>query len=293
MTMAGAGSPQMPGGVLTATKYIPESNLGPSPAWVVFGVSQGGHAALATGEVVARGYGVELQLKGIVAAEPGSELDYGVPYVDGGLGGAAPGGYLPPDMSTYLYEEVFAGLSLENPFQSKDIYTNYALGAFAHTAGAGCQDDGSHWIPIDNAYLANGHPWFQSSIPSAEYQTARDALTSNSPGHAPSPAGALAFIIQVVGDPVIWKERTDLLVARERATNPGQDWTYCLWQGQNLTEPDGGPTPYTARPQNHDGFAFAFGKYGVQIPVCVMANGSTVAEDPDYVRRWTTAAFAR
>jgi hypothetical protein len=279
--------------LVRAVRDIPGANAGTSPAWVVFGVSQGGHAALATAEVVARGYGAELQLKGIIAAEPGSELDYGVPYVDGGLGGATPGGYLPPDMSLYLYEEVFAGLSLENPFQSKDLYTNYALGAFAHTAGAGCQDDGSHWIPIDNAYLANGHPWYQSSIPPGEYQTARNALTSNSPGHAPSPASVPAFVIQVVGDPIIWKERTDQLVARERATNPAEDWTYCLWQGQNLTEPDGGPTPYTDRAQNHDGFAFAFGAHGAQQPVCVSADGGVVIEDSDYVRRWTTAAFAR
>lgn len=45
--------------------------------------------------------------------------------------------------------------------------------------------------------------------------------------------------------------------------------------------------------QNHDGFAFVFGANGAQSPVCDLSDGGSIAGDPDYVRRWTTAAFAR
>jgi hypothetical protein len=278
--------------LVRAARFVPEANTGAAPAWLVYGVSQGGHAALGTGEVVRRGYGSEMKLVGIVAAEPGSELDYGVPYSDGGAPDEPPDADIEPDLALYLYEEVFAGLSLENPFQCRDLYTEYALGAFSHTAGSACQGD-TGWVAIDNAYLQGGHPWYQRAISPSEYDFARGALTTNSPGHAPSPDGVPALVIQVAGDPVVRKERTDILVSRERATNPGEDWTYCLWQGTNLTEPDGGPTPYTARSQNHDGLGFAFGKYGVEAPVCVGADGATTTESPDYVRTWTRRAFAK
>src|SRR5277367_876931 len=104
-----------------------------------------------------------MQLRGVISAEPVSELGYGIPNAGDGLNRAG-NRYFEPEVFAYLYEEIIVGLSVENPYRSSVIYTPYALGAFANTAGSHCQGGGPIlWTTVDDTYADGGHPWFQSS----------------------------------------------------------------------------------------------------------------------------------
>ncbi|MEW5742556.1 MAG: hypothetical protein AB1938_26800 [Myxococcota bacterium] len=245
--------------LVRAARWLPGAGTGISPRWVALGVSQGGHAALATGEVWSRGYGAETSLRGVLAGAPGSALEDST--------------WVIPEVERLLTPMVLAGLSLEyrdlSPFQ---FLSTQALAGFGQTVGRGCLSGSivTTWATVMGAYLAPNHPLLRAD-PLLD-PVARRALRENSPGHQPTLVPI--FIGQTTGDPFVDHRRTARLVELERQTNPGRV-TACVYEGRNLA------APWTQRAANHDTFSFMFGAAN---GVCTGPSGQpTTASASDFV----------
>ncbi|MBK7862822.1 MAG: hypothetical protein IPJ65_30290 [Archangiaceae bacterium] len=238
--------------LVRAARALPDADLGPRPRWAALGVSQGGHAALATGETWTRGYGTDTELVGVMAGAPGSDL--------------ASNGYTVPELARILTPMVLVGLSLENrDLHPIDLLSSQALGAFGRTAGRGCLsfDAIDDWVSTFSLALAPNHPTLR--VDPLSVPAAAAALRANSPGNAPTRVPM--FIGQVTGDPFIDPHRTAALVALERAQNPS-GVTACVYPGNDLG------APWFARGANHDAFRWMF---GTGTGSCTGPDGGTAA----------------
>lgn len=222
--------------LVRAARFLPNANTGLSPRWLVIGQSQGGHAALATGEVFSRGYGAELELVGVVAGAPGSELDSGA--------------FIEPDIKRILIPMTLAGLSIEwRDLRASTYLSNQALGAFHHTVGSQCLTSGNviNWVSTFSTYLFPNHPTTRVDLESDPLVL--EVLQRNTPGYFPT--NVPIFIGQITGDPFVDHRRTEILVERLRELNPGK-LTFCLFPGENLDQ------LWPARVGNHNAFAAMF-----------------------------------
>lgn len=247
--------------LVRAARALPDARTGASPRWLVGGVSQGGHAALATGEVWTRGYGAETQLVGVIAGAPGNSLD--------------DPRWIVPEIRRIQITMTFAGLSLEHrDLNPADWLTDQALAAFGDTAGARCLGTNTilQWMSTYTGYIGGGNT--QRADP-ATSPAVVSVLRANSPGHQRT--AVPLFIGQVTDDPFVDHRRTrDLLLPLERQTNPASV-TACLFTGDNPGQ------PWLQQASNHDAFSFMFGARA--------ATGSCTGPDGGMVSD-TALAFA-
>jgi hypothetical protein len=221
--------------LVRATRHIEGVDVGVTPRWLVAGVSQGGHAALATGEVWSRGYGADTTLVGVVAGAPGSALEDSTNVT--------------PAIEQALAPMVLGGLALEHPeLRPTDFLSTNTLVAFARSGGGAgivskCMSSVqavSDWLSVYSFYGST----IYKKDPATD-STALPILLANSPGHESTKVPI--FIGQVEGDPFILPKRTENLVTLERKTNP-TSVTYCFY-------PQAGGT----NPANHSAFKWMFG----------------------------------
>lgn len=249
--------------LVRAARQLPNAGVGATPKWLVLGVSQGGHAALATGEVWSRGYGADTRLSGVLAGAPGALFE-NTDWVE-------------HDVERILTPMVIIGLSLEfRGVSPARLFTSQALAGFGSSAGQQCLNASTllSWVTTMNTSLV-GVPLFQVD-PLGDPAT-REALHQNSPGY--QPASVPIFIGQATGDPFVDARRTALLVELERKTNPGRV-TACVYPGENLGQ------PWLLRAQNHNTFAFMFAE---QAASCTDSAGQPTATT---ARSFVAAALA-
>lgn len=243
--------------LVRAARQLPDAALGNEPTWVVVGQSQGGHAALATGELYSRGYGSELRLLGVVAGAPSSQLT----STD----------YFESDVMNLMLPVMLAGVSIEwRDLHAKDLLTNEALSAVAQTSGTGCltADNIVPWISTFQTYLANTKLTRAPDL--SDNPGGFAALHANEPGYRATHVPI--FIGQVEGDPVIDPRRTARLLEQERHTNP-TGVTSCIYPGQNLE------LSWLARANNHDSFTAMFSDQTRASAKCKDGSGAEVTTD--------------
>lgn len=152
--------------LVRATKKLP--NVRANGSWYVAGHSQGGHAALFTGEVAAD-YAPELQLRGVIAVAPGTELNE-PSYVTS---------YMKPAAVMTL-----AGLGYDYPEIDPADYLTPEAEARLGVLETGCLNE------IVLAYvgltpLVDVDPWADQQLV--------DLLVANEPGWSPSPVPVLVL----------------------------------------------------------------------------------------------------
>jgi len=191
---------------IRVARALPEAHAG-EPA-IVVGISQGGHAALFTGEL-ADAYAPDAALRGVVALAPGAELVQAAALLTGdpsvvGFGVAIGYGFAAarPDLrlDEVLTPRALAAIDVMETGCVDDILETYA-GPAAET------------LRLDRLMQP---PW--SAL-----------LDENTPGRVPSPVPI--FVGQGEGDPLVIPELTDALVARLCAV--GDTVTYRRYPGES------------------------------------------------------------
>ena len=247
--------------LVRAARFLPNANTGLSPRWLVIGQSQGGHAALSTGEVFSRGYGAELELLGVVAGAPGAELDNGA--------------FMEPELKRILISMTLAGLSIEwRDLRASTYLTNQALAALHHTAAKQCltNDTVLSWVSTFNTYL---FPNLSTTrIDPTTDPIAAEVLRQNTPGY--SSTEVPVFIGQVTGDPFVDHRRTEILVERERILNPGK-LTVCFFAGENLGQ------LWPLRANNHNAFGAMFAPDAATRGTCTTDAGTVQTDALSFV----------
>lgn len=196
----------------------PAGDVGTNPEFAVVGSSQGGHAALGTGEMMSKGYAPELELLAILAGAPGSELQ-DLTSIDSALVGS----FVPLLLvgASVSYDTVHPSLYMTTIGQA-----NYERTTEALCIGGG--DDYAWWI----ANMTYSYPLnltVEALAAKPEYQV---YALENSPGHLPIQAPIL--VGQIEGDPLVMRARTDAMVARLK-TQPGIELTYCVYAGNGAS----------------------------------------------------------
>jgi hypothetical protein len=230
------------------------ANLPSNPRWISFGQSQGGHAAIAAAEVVARGYGSELRLLGVVAGAPASELDTGAWWAD--------------ELQNMLISNIAGTLPLEfRDLRASKWFTNEGLMVFSDVPNRICSTE-SNLLEIASKFSLVPRtfklwPWDDAA--------AKTALGINSPGRAT--INVPMFVGVVRGDPIIAHQRVDTFVQKARAKNPGKI-TFCQYKGS--ADPS---LPALARTANHNALGAMFNQttpyYG-----CTHDNSPFQKNDP-------------
>ncbi|HEY3143200.1 MAG TPA: lipase family protein [Acidimicrobiales bacterium] len=152
--------------LVRATKALP--NVRSNGTWYVAGHSQGGHAALFTAEKAA-GYAPELQLRGVIAIAPGTELNE------------------PSYVQTYMKPAavmVLAGLALDYPEIDPTDYLTPEAESRLGVLETGCLNE----IILQYAGLTplvDVDPWADQHFV--------DLLVENEPGWAPNPVPVLVL----------------------------------------------------------------------------------------------------
>ena len=189
-----------------AARALPEAHAGDSG--VVVGISQGGHAALFTGEL-AEAYAPDAGLRGVVALAPGAELAQAAMLLTG-------------DPTVVGFGVAIAhGFAAAHPeLRLEDVLTPEALGAL-DVIESGCIDDilDTYAGPAGEALRLDR--MLQPPWPAL--------LDENTPGRVPTPVPI--FVGQGEADPLVVPELTDALVARLCAI--GNDVTYRRYPGQS------------------------------------------------------------
>jgi hypothetical protein len=209
------------------------ANLPSNPRWISFGQSQGGHAAIATAEVVARGYGKEMRLLGVVAGAPASELDTGAWWTDA--------------FQNMLISNIAGTLPLEfRDLRASKWFTNEGLMVFSDVPNRICSTD-DNLLEIASKYSLAPHmfklwPWDDAA--------GKVALGINSPGRAA--IDVPMFVGVVRGDPIIAHQRVGTFVQKARILNP-KKITFCEYKGS--ADPS---LPALARTDNHNAFKAMF-----------------------------------
>jgi hypothetical protein len=186
-------------------------NLNPllSTAWAVSGHSQGGQAALFAGEI-ADTYGTGLQLKGVVAIAPASNLDLIAPEIPGTPGNG------------YLAFAVFGLAAVDPTVRPEDILAPPALNQVG-TLATGCFNEVfAAYASLTREQMVGEDGVMPDSF-LAKLAVSNPAQQSNT---------APVFLAQGDADLTIPLEITQLLLAQECAVNtvpttlkvyPGQD----------------------------------------------------------------------
>ena len=191
---------------IRAARALPDAHAGESA--VVLGISQGGHAALFTGEV-AEAYAPDAGLRGVVALAPGAELAQAAMLLTG-------------DPSVVGFGVAIAhGFAAAHPeLRLEDVLTPEALGAL-DVIETGCIDDilDTYAGPAGEALRLER--MLQPPWPAL--------LDENTPGRVPT--AVPIFVGQGEADPLVVPELTDALVARLCAI--GDDVMYRRYPGES------------------------------------------------------------
>jgi hypothetical protein len=201
--------------LVRATAAMPGTFTSARSKWLVTGVSQGGHAALATAEVYGRGYGNPGPiLKGAIAGAPASEIDNHNMWAD--------------EVERAVFAMVTAGTTLEyRDLSSSSLLNEPAITAFAGTTNKECFDSQTGLLNAAIGYAVSPYPSiFLPGKSPFQNPAILPILAKNSPGRVRLPVPV--FIGQIVGDPLIRSERTDLMVDRSRVLNKDRV-TYCRY----------------------------------------------------------------
>jgi hypothetical protein len=172
--------------IVRAARRIPWVHAGRQ--WVTVGVSQGGHASLFAGEL-ARRYAPELDLRGVVAAAPGSNLTEIFP------GDAQ----VVVDVVTVL---ALYGIADDHPEVHPEDYVTPLTAERAEVLDTGCLNEAAisiGTIPHDQLFLHDPRTT----------EPARSVAIANEPGHAPSAAPIL--LVQGTADTTVVPARTEKL----------------------------------------------------------------------------------
>ena len=184
--------------LVRATKALP--NVRSDGSWYVAGHSQGGHAALFSAEE-APAYAPELQLRGVIAVAPGTELNE------------------PSYITSYMKPAavmVAAGLALDYPELDLRDYLTPAAEAQLGVLETGCSNE------IILAFV--GITPLVDRDPFAD-QHVVDLLVENEPGHAP--AGVPVLVVQGGLDPIVPPAFTEQYI--DRACAQGDTVKYSLY----------------------------------------------------------------
>jgi hypothetical protein len=189
-----------------AARLLPDAHAGEGA--VVVGISQGGHAALFTGEL-ADDYAPDAGLRGVVALAPGAELAQAALLLTG-------------DPSVVGFGVAIGhGFAAAHPeLRLEDVLTPRALAAL-DVIETGCINDilDTYAGPADETLRLERlmqPPW-------------PALLDENTPGRVPTPVPI--FVGQGEADPLVVPELTDALVARLCAI--GDDVTYRRYAGES------------------------------------------------------------
>jgi len=172
--------------IVRAARRIPWVHAGRQ--WVTVGVSQGGHASLFAGEL-ARRYAPELDLRGVVAAAPGSNLTEIFP------GDAQ----VVVDVVTVL---ALYGIAEDHPQIHPADYVTPLTAEHAKVIDTGCLNDlaiSLATVPHDQLFLHDPRTT----------EPAHSTAIANEPGHAPSAAPIL--LVQGTADTTVVPTRTEKL----------------------------------------------------------------------------------
>ena len=191
--------------LVRAARTLPRAGTGSQPDWLVVGQSQGGHAALATAEVVTGGYGNNMHLRGVIAGAPASEFE---------------NRDWDPALKSGLEAMVTVSATLENrDLRASSFLNDKAMSAFYYTTDNQCVDTNG-LLNLWALYGTVGNPW--RNDPFAD-SAALAVIRANSPGNVRTDIPT--FVGQVRGDPLIKVERTHNFITR--TLNTGNDVTYC------------------------------------------------------------------
>ena len=176
--------------IVRAARQIPQAHA--SNRWVSVGVSQGGHASLFAGQL-ARTYAPELDLAGVVAAEPTS-----------GFEDTYPGdSQLLLDVVTIMS---LYGMAVDHPQLHPDDYMTPLAAAKSSVLDTGCLTD------VAFAYATIPHAQLFTADPRTTYPASAVAL-ANDPGRVRTDAPIL--LIQGTADTVVLPPRTEKLRAKQ------------------------------------------------------------------------------
>lgn len=224
--------------LVRVTKSLPGTLTSDKSKWLVTGVSQGGHAALATAEVYGRGYGTPGPiLRGAIAGAPASELDNWNMWTQEAIDS--------------VFAMVTAGMTLENrDFTASSLMNEPAITAFAGTTNKSCFTTVEALFEWAVGYAVSPYPSiFQTGKSPFQNPTTIAVLQKNSPGRVTLKVPV--FIGQLVGDPLIFPARTDIMVDRSRTLNKNT-LTFCRYDsvvtGSSAAE----------RAQNHNAYRRMF-----------------------------------
>jgi pimeloyl-ACP methyl ester carboxylesterase len=187
--------------IVRAARQLEEAHSGSRV--VVWGTSQGGHGALSTGEV-GPGWAPDVELLGVVAAAPGSELP--VTFTDG-PGAAGTRGYL--WQMTLGFEEDYPGLRIDDLYEPETLQT--IRGLVEAEACNGEFLDAARFV--ENAGLATNPVDIPAWL---------EVLETNSPGNVRSEMPIL--LIQGSEDPVVLQRFSDALFERLCETGSVTDY---------------------------------------------------------------------
>ncbi|MET0283570.1 MAG: lipase family protein [Polyangiales bacterium] len=197
--------------LVRAARQLPNAKLD-VVKWVAFGQSQGGHAALATAEVMARDYAPELELLGVVAGAPATQL-----YEDRNWN---------PALKNAVFGMMAASLPLEWRTLRSSTYLTYE-GAMlvGNSANGTCFGEDSLF---DVLVSYNAVKLFRDENNPFRDPAVVSALTSNSPGKTRT--NVPIFVGQVRTDPLVMQGRTRAFLATANAEYKKQV-TLCEYYG--------------------------------------------------------------
>jgi pimeloyl-ACP methyl ester carboxylesterase len=188
-----------------------------SNVWIVAGHSQGGQAALFAGEI-ADTYGMGLQLKGVVAIAPISNLDIIAPSIPG------------TPAQGYLAFAIYGLAAVDPTVHPEEILAQPALD-LAGTLDTGCFNE----VMAAYAPLTADEMLIGGVLPDSLIAKAARNNPAQQPNNAP------VFLVQGTADLTVPAELTQLLLQEECAVNtfatqlalyPGQDHDPVLYASQ-------------------------------------------------------------
>lgn len=227
--------------LVRAAKQLPNAKLTGAPIkWLTFGQSQGGHAAIATAEVVKRGYGAEMNLRGVVAGAPATELDKNQ--------------WWEKDVRNSLFGMITASLPLEfRDLRASTFLTPDGAKVVGQFTNGGCFNNDTLLQTLaayNSVDLFRGDPFTNPTV--------LTALDANSPGR--KAADVKMFVGTVHGDPLVSRYRTTSFVNK---ASYRENITFCEYYGgtcKSKFEQDiYNNLHWSARSFDHDAFSKMFG----------------------------------
>jgi pimeloyl-ACP methyl ester carboxylesterase len=233
---------------------------GKNPEFVAVGQSQGGQAALATGEMMAAGYAPELELLAVAAGAPAST------YEDTTS--------LHPALVNAFFGITLVGGSLEIfDLQPSKVLTTIGQANYERTSEQTCSD--LLWQVQNATYTYQLVPKQNEINKVPGYET---FVRANSPGNRP--INVPVFVGQVDNDVLIYPSRSDRMVNKLRTTQ-GAEVTYCKYAGNGATD-----------------VILGFANHGATTPRmwdgkgerCTLPNGTQVTDGSITVRKFFNEA---